>query len=112
MRNNKGQALVEFVLVLPVLLFLIMAFIDIANLFYSKYQLENHMDQIVEFYEEGKMEQLSQYALKENMQIDLQKGTTFTTITIEKTKKMHTPFLKEKLSKIEIERTVYSYEEK
>lgn len=30
--NKKGQALVEFVLILPILIFILLAFIDIARL--------------------------------------------------------------------------------
>jgi hypothetical protein len=33
MKNNRGQALVEFIIVLPVLLIIIMAIIDLGNIF-------------------------------------------------------------------------------
>ena len=35
--NKKGQALVEFILILPVLLLILMAMIDIGNIFLKKY---------------------------------------------------------------------------
>ena len=38
--NKKGQALVEFVLVLPILIFIVMAFIDVGRLMIMK----NHLD--------------------------------------------------------------------
>ena len=110
MRDNKGQALVEFILVLPVLLFAVIAFIDVASLFYSKYQLEQHLDAMVMLYEEGKKVQLNQYALQQNVQLRLQENATFAIIKIEKQEKMNTPFLKKYLSKIETERTVYLHE--
>ncbi len=39
--NKKGQALVEFVLILPILIFLILAMIDIARLMIMKNHLES-----------------------------------------------------------------------
>ena len=39
--NKKGQALVEFVLVLPVLIFMLLAFIDIGKLMIMKNHLES-----------------------------------------------------------------------
>ena len=41
--NKKGQALVEFILILPVLLLILMAMIDIGNIFLKKYELENSL---------------------------------------------------------------------
>ncbi len=38
--NKKGQALVEFVLVLPILIFIVLAFIDIARVMIMKNHLE------------------------------------------------------------------------
>lgn len=110
MRNNKGQALIEFILVLPVLLFTIMALIDVASLFFSKYKLEDDLDQVVAFYEEGKMEQMQEYAKSKNIEISLYENSTFATIKLTKTQKMNTPVLKKHLNKIETERNVYSYE--
>lgn len=39
--NKKGQALVEFVLILPVFLIILLVVIDFGNLLYSKNKLEN-----------------------------------------------------------------------
>lgn len=39
--NNKGQALVEFVLILPVFLIILLVVVDFGNLLYSKNKLEN-----------------------------------------------------------------------
>ena len=45
--NNKGQALVEFVLILPVLLLILLVVVDFGNLLYSKNKLENDSADIV-----------------------------------------------------------------
>lgn len=39
--NKKGQALVEFVLILPVFLIILLVIVDFGNLLYSKNKLEN-----------------------------------------------------------------------
>ncbi len=46
MKNKKGQALVEFVLILPVLIFLILAFIDVSRLMIMKNHLESVLSQV------------------------------------------------------------------
>ena len=44
--NKKGQALVEFVLILPILIFIVMAFIDIGRLMIMKNHLESVLGNI------------------------------------------------------------------
>lgn len=48
--NNKGQALIEFVLILPVLIFILFAVIDFGIIFYSKSNLENDSADIVNLF--------------------------------------------------------------
>ena len=42
--NKKAQALVEFVLILPILIILLFAIIDFGNIFITKSNLESDMD--------------------------------------------------------------------
>lgn len=44
--NKKGQALVEFVLILPILIFLFLAFVDISRLMIMKNHLESLLSDI------------------------------------------------------------------
>ena len=37
MKKNKGQALVEFIIIIPVLLLLLMGMIDFGNIIHKKY---------------------------------------------------------------------------
>ena len=46
--NRKGQALVEFVLILPVFLFILLVVFDFGNLLYSKNKLENDSTDMVQ----------------------------------------------------------------
>ena len=52
--NRKGQALVEFVLILPVFIFLLFAVYDFGMIFNIKNQLENDSTDIVLLYRNGK----------------------------------------------------------
>ena len=45
--NKKGQALVEFVLILPVFLIILLVVVDFGNLLYSKNKLENDSNDMV-----------------------------------------------------------------
>lgn len=47
MKNKKGQALVEFVLILPILLLIVFAMIDIGRILLCKTHLENVMNDVV-----------------------------------------------------------------
>ena len=49
MRNNRGQALVEFILILPVFLMIILCMIDFGKIFYEKYALQNDLDLIPKY---------------------------------------------------------------
>lgn len=52
--NNKGQALVEFVLILPVFLFLLLSIYDFGMMFNFKNELENDSSDIITLYNNGK----------------------------------------------------------
>ena len=40
MKNKKGQALVEFVVIMPIFIMLLISIIDLGNIIYKKYHLE------------------------------------------------------------------------
>lgn len=54
MKNNKGQALVEFILILPVILAILLVIIDLGKIFNEKNTLENTSIDIIELYKNGK----------------------------------------------------------
>lgn len=51
--NRKGQALVEFVLILPIFLFLIFAVYDFGMIFNKRNVLESDSSDIISLYREG-----------------------------------------------------------
>lgn len=51
--NRKGQALVEFVLILPVFLMILFVIVDFGTILNSKSRLENDSADIVDMYKNG-----------------------------------------------------------
>ena len=47
MQKEKGQALIEFVLILPVFLLILFVIIDFSRLFYEKVELENRLEESI-----------------------------------------------------------------
>ncbi len=54
--NKKGQALVEFVIILPVFLILVLGIIDVGNILYNKTKLESLLTEAILKYDAGKNE--------------------------------------------------------
>ena len=55
--NKNGQALVEFVIILPIIMMIIFVIIDFSNIFYQKNHLESITNDIVLFKESGKSDE-------------------------------------------------------
>lgn len=51
--SKKGQALVEFIIILPIFLILVFGVIDIGKIIYNKTMLEGAMSEVVSMYEAG-----------------------------------------------------------
>lgn len=52
--NNKGQALIEFVLILPVFMMLLFLVIDFGNIYVKKINLENTIADVIEAFNNDK----------------------------------------------------------
>ena len=61
MKNNKGQALIEFILILPILLILTIGIFDLFNIQNKKYELANDLDYISELYINNKENEIEEY---------------------------------------------------
>ena len=53
-KNNKGQALVEFVILLPIIIMILFIVIDFAFIFYNKHSLEGVMEEVSLYQQNGK----------------------------------------------------------
>lgn len=62
--NKHGQALIEFVLILPVLLLIIFAFLDFGRIILCKNHLESVMSEVVSLYKNN--EKINDYLNKDN----------------------------------------------
>lgn len=71
--KKKGQALVEFVIILPIFIMLLLAVIDLGTIFYSKISLESKMSDVIDSYQSGKSQEeitkLFNFTKKDNLKI-------------------------------------------
>lgn len=66
MNKKRGQALVEFVIILPVLIMLFFGAIDFGRIILRKNELESITSDIVELYKDGSTYEELEAFLKEN----------------------------------------------
>ena len=73
MKNKKGQSLVEFVIILPIFVFMVLTVIDIGKIIFFRNELENEMSDVIDLYRNQKSyeEILSDLELQ-NSDIELQ----------------------------------------
>lgn len=108
--NNKGQALIEFILILPVLLLILMAVIDIGNIFLKKYELNEDLETVTELYKNNDTKELGLYLANEDIKLEDSKTNEMITITLQKQIEINAPLLKNVLGKnyiIETSKTFY-----
>ena len=59
--DRKGQALIEFIIILPVTIYLLMVIVDFSSILIKKNGLESKMNDVVSLYKDGKSEEISDY---------------------------------------------------
>lgn len=57
MKNKRGQALVEFVIILPVIIFIIMGLVDTIVVFTHKNNAESKMADVIELYQNNESDE-------------------------------------------------------
>ena len=80
--NKRGQALIEFVLILPVLLLLIFAFIDFGRIIVCKNHLEGVMNEVTNLNDgdiSNYLKKDTDYQISYDIKIDEYKNITLTT---------------------------------
>lgn len=111
MKSSRGQALIEFVLIVPVLIFILMAIIDISKVIINKYKLEDNLNVISDLYQNNKMDEIDTFADSKGIIVSYTTVGNYTTIKINKNVVITTPGLNHILGKqmlIETERTIYN----
>ncbi len=109
-KNGKGQALIEFILILPILLILTIGIFDLFNMQNQKYELSNDLDYVSELYINGKQNEINEYLNNKNIVMDQKIDGTFIEIRLTKKVKLITPLLNKILSnpyEISVKRSVY-----
>lgn len=93
--KNKGQALVEFVIILPIILLLVFGIIDFARIVHEKNELETISIDVVELYKNGKSENEIISIVKTNTKKDITLTVTpnneYTTLELESSIEPITP---------------------
>ena len=109
--KEKGQALIEFVLILPVILLILLYIIEFGRITLKKQQLESNMDLIVNLYEEKKQQELNTYISNNNIIINYNKQNDLTTIEIKQNIKSNMPLINRIMGNtITTKRTIYEKE--
>ncbi len=108
---NKGQALVEFIIILPVALLLVLGVIDFGNIIYKKYTLENDLDTVVDLYQNDQAQAMNDYVTKNNLSLNIDSGEEYVTVSISKRVRVYTPGLGQIINNpfsIETKRVIYN----
>lgn len=109
--NEKGQALVEFILILPVMLLVVVVLIDIGNIFMQKINLNDSLQTACELYKNDNKKELLAYTAKENLQYDEKNVNDMVKITLKKNVTVTAPILSNVLGKkymMEASKTIYA----
>ena len=113
MKSKKGQALVEFIIILPILIFILLAVIDYGVISFNKSKLENIITDLSDMYKNKELEEEINNFVKSNDK-DLEIKTTYEDkyINIKLYKKYNyiTPGLDKifKSNEISVERKIYN----
>lgn len=94
--NKRGQALVEFIIVLPVFILLIFGFIDFGKIIYVKNEISNILPDVKEMYEKGKdNEDIKNFVKKNNKDnvLEITKDETLVTFKVYRKMSLITPGL-------------------
>ena len=90
--NKKGQALVEFVIIMPIVMMIIFVIIDFSNVFYQKNNLESITNDIVRLKENGKSDSYIKNSTAKDIKISYKKSGNNLVITVSKNINLVTPF--------------------
>ena len=93
MNNKKAQALVEFVLVLPIIIMILLVIIDFASIFYNKNHLEGILNDIVSSYDVSlTKDKMDKIINNDNITYSISKEQDLVTIELIQNVSLLTPF--------------------
>ena len=112
--NKKGQALIEFILIMPVFMIIVMSLIDIGNIYMKKYELNNDLQIVEQMYQNNNIQKVALYTANKNVTIEEEINDDLITIKLKKRLKINAPILTNILGNdyiIETEKTFYKENE-
>lgn len=89
--NNKGQALVEFILIFPVIILILCIVIDFSNVYVSQNKLENKLDDVIYLIRNDKKSDINNI-LDDNTKYSISKTGSYATVELTSKVKFITPF--------------------
>lgn len=111
--NKKGQALVEFIIVLPILIFVLFAIIDYGIISYNRVKLENIISDVSKMYKNKETDEDIKNFIKSNdkdIEISISNEDKYVNISLIKNYDYITPGLDKIFNDkfISIERKIYN----
>ncbi len=92
--KRKGQALVEFVIILPIFLLMMLGVFDIGRIIYTKIELEDKMSDAITLYKEGNSKEKIIEKLKlEDNKLEIKEDSDYQNIEIRQEIEIITPGL-------------------
>lgn len=91
--NNRAQALVEFVLITPIIVLLVLSVVDFGNIYLNRMKAESTLDDVVLLYENKKFDEINGIVNNKGYSISYNQQSNLTEISISKNVKINTPFL-------------------
>ena len=108
--NNKGQALIEFVLILPIFLLILLSVVDFGKIINAKNMIENKSIDIVEMIKNNKtLEEIK--SKDEDIEINIKYEGEYIKVIISKEIDIMTPGLNKILKDqniVKVERIIYN----
>ncbi len=93
MISRKGQALVEFVLILPIIIMILCIIIDFSTVFYKKNHLEGVLNDTVSYVSSKKeVSDLSGFLRDDKITGSIKRDNLYITITLKENVTLITPF--------------------
>lgn len=113
MKSKRGQALVEFIIILPILIFILLAVIDYGAISFNKSKIENIITDISNMYKNGESEEEIKQFIKDNdntLKLDSVIEDKYIKIKLYKKYDYITPGLDKifKSNEIKVERKLYN----
>lgn len=107
-KNKKGQALIEFVLILPILILILLGIMDIGLVLVKKSELDNKVSDIIKVWEQkdSSIKELEKLLKDESLKVEISQNTTtsFVTIKVKDEVDLTTPIIKK--MNIEVKRVI------